>query len=70
MWGKLTRSRVLWDRMELRKAPRSRDGARKFSPSCKAGQDKTMQGENKDPIIRPCPTPLPSLDLGHIPISA
>jgi len=26
-------------------------------------QDKTMRGENKDPIIWPCPALLPSLSL-------
>ena len=66
--GKLTRSRVLWDRAGLRETPKGEDGARKFSPSCGAGQGwgKTKPclgggGEGgKDPIlwIRPAPFPF------------
>ena len=66
--GKLTRSRVLRGRASFRGAPRGGDGARKFSPSCRAGRgwDKTKPCEMRaktpsfwpDP---PRPAPLPSL---------
>ena len=63
--GKLTESRVLQGRAGLRGVPRGGDGVRKFSPSCGTGrggigQDKTMQGKNKDPILRSRLAPLPS----------
>ena len=35
--GKLTKNRVLWGGAVVCEAPRSRDRARKFSPSCGAG---------------------------------
>ena len=59
--GKLTRSRVLWDGVGLRGAPRGKDEVRKFSPSCRArrGWDK------KKPCGAGAKTPSFKLALPH-----
>ena len=70
---KSTGSRVLQDGTGFRGGPKGEDGAIKFSPSWGAGrggdgmeQDKIMWGRGEDPILQPCPAPLPSLILRHV----
>ena len=67
--GKSTRSRVLQGGVGLCRAPRGRDGARKFSLSCRAGRrwgkTKSCEAGMKTPSFSP--VPLPSLpEIGYI----
>ena len=62
---KLTKSRVLRGGAGIRRALRGRDGATKFSPSCRAGRrwgkTKSCGAKAKTPSFGPASPPLPSV---------